>query len=61
MKKIKITPYLLWKLFFTGLFIAFIGIVTLIIFDEYIYFHAGIAISGICLMLWTIKKSKRYE
>lgn len=61
MKPIKITPYLLWKLFLVGLFIAAIGVITLILCDEYIYLHAGIAISGILLMLWTLKKSKRYE
>lgn len=57
----KITPYLLWKLFFTGLFISFIGVTALFIFNQYIIINAGIAISGICLMLWTLKKSKKYE
>lgn len=61
MKPIKITPYRLWKLFLVGLFIAAVGVVTLILCDEYIYFHAAIAISGMLLMLWTIRKSKRYE
>ena len=61
MKHIKITPYLLWKLFFTGLLIAFVGIIALIVCDEYIYLNAGIAISGCLLCLWTLKKSKRYE
>ena len=61
MKPIKITPYRLWKLFFIGLFITLVGSVAFFTNDEYIILNAAIAISGILLMLWTIKKSKRYE
>jgi len=61
MKPLKITPYRLWKLFFTGLLIAAIGVITLVICDEYIYFHFALVVAGCLLILWTLKKSKRYE
>ena len=61
MKPLKITPYRLWKLFFTGLFITVVGAIAFFTNDEYIILNAAIAICGILLMLWTLKKSKRYE
>ena len=61
MKPIKITPYRLWKLFFIGLFIAVVGVVALIICDEYQYLNLAIHDFGCLLIFWTLKKSKRYE
>ena len=61
MKHLKITPYLLWKLFFTGLLIACVGAIALIVCDEYQYLNLAIHDFGCLLIFWTLKKSKRYE